>query len=559
MPWKPAYPGEVPTLGFNVISWMAETLAAPDRTGYEPFDLSVEQAQFVIDLYALDPRTGRRRYRRGVISRPKGWGKSPLLSALAAAEAIADVVPDGWDADGRPVGKPWSEVRTPWVQIAAVSEDQTKNAWTPLQEMLTEGPACDLYPGLEPMETFVALPKGRIEYVTSAATSREGNRPVFSVLDQTESWTTTNGGVRLAATMRRNLGKTGGCSVEAPNAFLPGEGSVAEQSAEYWSKILERKVRDAGLLYDHREAPPATDLTDRASLRAGLEHAYGDSADIARCVIHDPPCRRPGWVDLDRIIAEIWDPATHAQDARRYYLNQITHASDQWVTSPELKRRITAVTVGKREPVVLGFDGSRHREDGPTDATSLVGVRVADGHLFNIRLWEEPAGPPGQTWRVPALEVDTAVAGAFRDFNIVGFFADPNKWESYIAQWEATYGHRLKVKSSAGHPIEWWPTDSRMIPAVQQLHTAIIEGEMTYDGSPELTRHFLNARRRPTRGGMIIDKAYPDSPRKIDAAVASMIAWQARLEAVARLPKERRSGVYGDANGTDDWEEVETL
>ena len=74
MSWRPQEPGEVPTLGFDVIDWMAEYLAAPDKDHFEPFELTLEQAQFVINFYALDPYTGRRRYRRGVISRPKGWG-----------------------------------------------------------------------------------------------------------------------------------------------------------------------------------------------------------------------------------------------------------------------------------------------------------------------------------------------------------------------------------------------------------------------------------------------------------------------------------------------------
>jgi hypothetical protein len=64
---------------------MGEMLAAPDRTDFEPLVLTREQAQFILNFYAIDPRTGRRRYRRGVLSRPKGWGKvlcSPPLPAL---------------------------------------------------------------------------------------------------------------------------------------------------------------------------------------------------------------------------------------------------------------------------------------------------------------------------------------------------------------------------------------------------------------------------------------------------------------------------------------------
>src|SRR5262249_23627925 len=158
---------------------------------------------------------------------------------ISCAEALADVVPDGWDANGQPVGRPWSSLRTPWVQLAATSEDQSLNCWTPLLEMLREGPAIDSYPGLEPMDSFVNLPKGRVERVTAAATSREGNRPIYVSLDQTESWLPSNGGIKLAATLRRNLGKTGGSSIESPNAFIPGLGSVAEQSAEYASRIAD--------------------------------------------------------------------------------------------------------------------------------------------------------------------------------------------------------------------------------------------------------------------------------------------------------------------------------
>jgi hypothetical protein len=53
----------------------------------------------------------------------------------------------------------------------------------------------------------------------------------------------------------------------------------------------------------------------------------------------------------------------------------------------------------------------------------------------------------------------------------------------------------------------------------------------------------LNARRRSSRSGTQIAKDHPDSSRKIDAAVAAVLAWQARLDAVAagadRPPKQR--------------------
>lgn len=525
MPWKPSQPDEVPTLGWLVLDWIMEYLAAPDRIEYEPFQPTTEQAQFILNFYALHPETGRRRYRRGVISRPKGWGKSPLLAAIACAEGIGPVIPDGWDADGQPVGKPWAEIRTPWIQVAATTEDQSRNSWTPLLEMLREGPAVDEFPGLEPFETFVNLPRGRIETITSVAISREGNRPVFCVMDQTESWLPGNGGTRLAATLRRNLGKTNGSSIESPNAYHPGLLSVAERSADYYRSIQEGRARDEGLLYDHREAPPETDLTDRESLLSGLTVAYGDAAET-----------NGGWVNLDRIIEEIWDPGTDPQDARAFYLGQITHAADAWLSAPEWAACADVLKiVADDDMVTLGFDGSRHRSRGVTDSTAIVGCRVSDGHVFPIQVWEQPEYQ--RDWWVPTVEVEAAITSVFNDYNVVGFYADPAAdWRSFVAGWEARFGSQLRVRASRDHPIEWWMGGGnaiRSVRATEQLHSAIIHKDMSHDGTSILTRHFLNARRRASRSGIQIAKDMPDSPRKIDAAVAAILAWQARLDALA--------------------------
>lgn len=87
MPWRPVEPGEVPTLGYEVLEWMTTYLATPDRPDYEPFVPTREQAQFVINFYAIDPYTGRRRFRRGVISRPKGWGHTASRPSLQRSPA----------------------------------------------------------------------------------------------------------------------------------------------------------------------------------------------------------------------------------------------------------------------------------------------------------------------------------------------------------------------------------------------------------------------------------------------------------------------------------------
>lgn len=534
MPWKPSEPGELPTLGYDVIDWITEYLAAPDIGDYEPFVPYVEQEDFILEWYRIDPLTGRFIYRRGLLGRARGWGKSPILGALCCVEGLGPVIFDGWDASGQPVGKPWHTIRTPMIHVAAVSEEQTRNTWEPILQML-DGPVYDEY-NIDPMETMVNLPRGKILQRTSSARTIKGGRPVFSVLDQTEEWVPSNGGVRLANTMRANAAKIGGRTLESPNAFIPGEESVAESSAAFAQAIKEGRARDASLLYDHREAPGDTDISDRESLIDGLRFAYGDSSGHpGGCVLHLPPCP-PGHVDLDNLISTIWDPAQDPQISRSDFLNQITHASDSWVSKPEWMARMDlSKIVLNNEPIAIGFDGSRGRNRGHADATALVGVTILTGHLFTIRVWEQPTGPAGRDWVPNAAEVDAEVRSCFDRYKVVAFLADPSGWSEYVAAWEAAFGRRLKVKSTQEAPIAAWPRqkDARVVEYVERLRLAIVNGECTHDGSSELTRHILNARKRSGKTGILLYKAYPDSPNKIDAAYAAVLAWKARTKAIA--------------------------
>ncbi|MCW2898502.1 MAG: hypothetical protein JWO67_767, partial [Streptosporangiaceae bacterium] len=513
MPWKPSEPGEVPTLGYQIIDWISDNLAAPDKADYEPFVLYREQEDFVLRFYALDPNGeyvwnrglgyGRRRIQRALLGRPRGWGKSPLLAALAIAEALGPVVPAGWDADGQPVGQPWSRIRTPLVHIAAVSDAQTANTWTPLLEML-EGPVVDEYPGLEPLGGFVNLPRGKIEPITSSARTVKGARAVFAVLDQTEEWVPSNGGPDLAKKMRTNAAKVGGSTIESPNAFIPGDASVAEDSAAYAQSIVEGRALNNGLLYDHREAPPETDMFERESVTAGLRVAYGDSSGHPDgCVLHDPPCE-PGHFDIDSAIAKMWESDADVQESKSDFLNQITHAATSWMDQPtwagryheRLDEPIPGISDG--DVITLGFDGSRGRFKGKPDATALIGCRVSDGHVFEVDVWEADGNKDKwPTWTPPIAEIEAAIARCFSRYRIAAFYCDPAKdWRSYVNAWEARFGAKLvktpdgkHVQATRDHPFEWWMTGGRsglIQRAIEQLEGAIRNGDMTHDGSSAL-------------------------------------------------------------------------
>jgi phage terminase large subunit-like protein len=304
--------------------------------------------------------------------------------------------------------------------------------------------------------------------------------------------------------------------------YMPGEDSVAEATHDLAKAIREGKTRKQRLLFDHREAPADVDLTDEKAVRLALVETYGPFAEV---------------MDIDRILAEIWDPRNDPQDSRRYYFNQPTSSRDAWLSAPEWNSCVVDDQPQPGDEITLGFDGSRKRARGVTDATALVGCRVKDGLLFEVRVWEQPDGPAGQDWEVPVSEVDFEVRKAFETYRVVGMFADPAKWESYIAQWEADFGKQLKARASQGQPISWWMTGNRsylVVRAVEQFANAVIDKELKHTGGLVLTRHVLNARRRVGRSGVTISKEHPDSPKKIDAAVAAVLAFQARLTALSK-------------------------
>lgn len=525
------------SLGWLAVWWIENLCVhGPGDVQGMPVELDDEFAGFVIDVYALDEE-GRRNYDSAFISRAKGRAKSELAGFIALFEGFGPCRFNGFAvggevyeshgfvytyAPGEPMG---IEVVAPVIRCLATEEGQAGNTYDNIHFNLTEGPLAEGLPRDAAGLTRIFIPGGgEIIPSTASSSSRDGGKESFVVYDETHLYTRPDL-KRMYQTVRRNLAKRKAAepwSLETSTMYMPGENSVAEETHNLAKAIAEGKTKRQRLLFDHREADPDIDLTDEVAVRAGLQEAYGPFADV---------------MDIDRIMNEIYDPRNDPQDSRRYYFNQPTSSKDAWLSAPEWNACTSVKDVAKTDEITLGFDGSRKRSRGVADATALIGCRVSDGYLFEIKVWEQPDGPSGDDWEVPTADVDYEVRKAFETYKVVGMFADPAKWESYIAQWESDFGKKLKVKSSLNHPIEWWMTGNRsylVVRALEQFHGAVLDRELIHDGSRALTRHILNARRRVGRSGMSIAKEHPDSRNKIDAAVAAVLAYQARLQALSK-------------------------
>lgn len=480
--WRgPEVPGEFPTLGYQVIDWMEAFLVVPDgpQRG-QPLRLTDEQQMHLLHEYRLHPRAKLDpRYPRPVdgrvyygvqLRRPQKHGKDPLAAADDAASAFGPVQFDGWDANGEPVGRP---VDTPWVQIAATSDEQTDNTWRPLYRMLTEGPLADT-PGLDIGETRIKLPNGDgwIEPVTAAARSRLGAPITHASFTEPHLMRERDGGLAMTRAMKRNLFGMGGTWGEYTNAWDPSEKSAAQLTAE---------AKAPGVYLDHRSAElprlTGSEFTDDRIVLERIIVKYGDS------------CRkRGGWVNERAILAAIRDPATGEAEARRYFLDEITVGERDAVDATRWNglRRPVAVhgALQAGEPVALGFDGSRSR-----DATALMACRISDGRWFRIGVWD-PADHDG---KVPEAAVEQAMNDARAAYDVWFLIADPYKWQTVLDRLAGAWGN-----NRAGKPIVIdFPTniERRMDEAIHLWSTAFRsgEGEFTHDDDPVVTQHALNA------------------------------------------------------------------
>ena len=229
-------------------------------------------------------------------------------------------------------------------------------------------------------------------------------------------------------------------------------------------------------------------------------------------------CNPASWITADGLQEQ--RTAVHESAFRRFHANQWINAA----TEPWLPREAwdACAAAGPTTDVewVLGFDGSFNG-----DSTALVACSIEEQpHVRLVALWEHDGDPD---WRVPIGDVEDEIRAACRRDRVREIAADPYRWARSL---EILAGERLPV-------LEFPQTQSRMIPATTRLYEAIANAAVTHCGSPDLARHVGNAVLRVGRNGGQLSKASKGSPRRIDAAVAAVMAhdraaWHARHQPI---------------------------
>lgn len=498
------------TIGWQAIRWVEANLL--DDEGL-PFRLTDEQKRLLLWWYAVDA-TGRFVYRKSVVQRLKGWGKDPFAAVIAAIEFVGPCRFGGWLRESKPAlglraGDPLGiEHPRAWIQIAAVSKDQTRNTMKLFPGLFS--PKCIADHGIDIGKEIIYAHGGQrtIEAVTSSPRALEGGRPTFVIKNETHHWLLNNEGHAMSAVITRNAAKAkngGARTMSITNAYEPSEDSVAQKEREAWEDERDGLSVDTGVLYDSIEAD-ANALIYLPEKPTGEFDEQGNeitekptSAEVRAYVGAVVDSIRGGswWLDVDSLLNVIFDRSNALSESRRFYYNQIVTAEDAWLHADALRllphpmaTEQRTSDVGEESPLLIGwslvhpddeivlfFDGSKSQ-----DSTGLVGCRLSDGYTFLIGVWQKPRGERGDKWLAPREAVDTRVIeclgwgmdddgndkGTGR-FNVVAFFGDPSHalddedstryWDGLFDRWHRRYKHRLQIwatkTGNRQHSIMW--------------------------------------------------------------------------------------------------------
>lgn len=512
------------SLGWDFMAWCGKWL----RGKKGPWDFTAEQARFLLWFFALEP-DGQFTYHSAVLQRLKGWGKDPMLATLGVGHLFGPTLFDHWDGD-RPVGR---DNENAWVQIVAVSQVQTQNTMKLFPSLISPEARKRFGIQVGKLNVWGMGDTRQIEAVTASVMAIEGGRPTLIGRNETQNWNSSNGGHDMAGAIEGNAAKS---EIGSParmldicNAYRPGEDSVGQRQREAYESTLgdEAAFAEYGLMYDSLEAPPEAPLTLDAAPSV-VKSVRGDAV----------------WLDAEgRIKKSIANPVNTPSESRRKWYNQITAAEDAWTEPAEfdlLRDAEKVLELG--EEVAIFLDCSKS-----DDATALMGVRMSDGHVFTIGMWQRPPGKRGDGWLAPREEVDALVESTFAKYTVVGFFGDPSHvlddetmdryWDPLFDQWHLRYRHKLRVwasgtKGGKGHSVMF---DMSARDNARQFASAvgftleeIKSGDFTWDGDARLRRHVLNARRYPVQGFVSIAKDGRESKNKIDLAVCMVGARMVR-------------------------------
>lgn len=417
--------------------------------------------------------------RTGLISLPRGNGKTAFAAMLGVAELF--------------VGEPSAEVL-----VVASDQRQANITFNMAKRMIELNP--ELAERTHVFRDHIYVPQTDSKLIPLPAEygALQGYDPTLQIVDELHVVTREVWEAVVTAAGKR-----------AESLTLAISTPAASEDSIMWDLVKHgRAGDDAQFFFKEYAAPDGCETTDRDAWRT----ANPALADKDPFLAEDA---------LEAVRKTIREPVF-----RQLRLGQWAKGTDSWLPFGSWEA-LADPDRAVDEKIVLAFDGS-----ASGDSTALMGCTVGDDpHLFVAGLWENPGDP---RWRVPRNEVTDQVKYMFDHYDVAELAADPWGWRSELEDWAEKFGERRVLEWNTAHA-------RRMAPATDRMYQAVMKKTISHDGDPRVAAHFSHAVAKSTTLGDLISKDKRNSPRKIDAAVASIVA----LDRAAYYSKKTKRRVVG--------------
>jgi len=273
-----------------------------------------------------------------------------------------------------------------------------------------------------------------------------------------------------------------------------GRDSVCFDLYNYGKKVARKEVEDEAFWMAWWEAPEEMDHRDPETWRLA-NPGFGDLNDVA---------------DFEAAVRR-----TPEAEFRTKRTNFWASSNTTWLPAGTWEACESDITISPDDEIILGFDGS-FSGDASVIVAAIIPKDDEPVRVSLVKAWEKDLNLHDDNWRVDIAEVEQAILNFCQAHPKVREVAcDPFRWQ-----------RSMEVLADRGVPIVEWPSTSpkRMVPACAKFYDAVVEKRIEHDGDGLLARHIGNAVTKIDNLGVRIVKDQRNSPRKIDAAVAAVIA-----------------------------------